>query len=268
MLYINSSMCHFYIFIHRRIDRAVRTELRRKSVSQLKNTNIFLRLKQNDLVCGALSNSFLKTGGKMSPVKQEHTSLLTVQTMVKTIWVPPRETRGGEATPASTTRPWTRPGGPPTPPPSSRCVTAKSNGKVARPSAKDLSDFNAHDSDDSSLFYPPQAGTASSTMGRVFRCLRGASPSTSVAPTPRCGCRGLTRREGRASSPAVCAATGRRNAAPSDPTPSRSRSVAATTSSTSSRLRRLVTWLTVQVLNRDSPKSTFIYLWTVFFYVN
>lgn len=122
---------------------------------------------------------------------------------------------------------------------------------------KDPSDFNADGSDDSSLLYLPQAGTASSTTGRVFRCLRGASPSTSAAPTPRCGCRGLTRREGRASSPAVCAATGRRDAAPSGPTPSRSRSVAATTSSTSSPLQSLVIWLTAQVLNRDSQKSTF-----------
>lgn len=42
-----------------------------------------------------------------------------------------RRSRGDGGTLASTTRSWTRPGVPPTAPPSSRCVTARSNGKVA-----------------------------------------------------------------------------------------------------------------------------------------
>lgn len=97
----------------------------------------------------------------------------------------------------------------------------------------------------------PKAGTASSTKVRVFRCLRGVSPWTNAAPTPRCGWRGLIRRERRASSPAGFAATGRRTAALSGPPRSRSRSVAATTTSTSSLRPHLVIWPTVQVRNED-----------------
>lgn len=61
-------------------------------------------------------------GRKMSVFQQEQTSSPTDQAGTRTAW-----SRG---TPASTTRFWTRPGAQPTPPPSSRCVTAMSNGMV------------------------------------------------------------------------------------------------------------------------------------------
>ncbi len=64
--------------------------------------------------------------------QKEQTSSLMVQVMMrKMTCFSLRKTQGDEVTPASTTQSWTRPGAPPTPPPSTRCVTATSNGKVA-----------------------------------------------------------------------------------------------------------------------------------------
>lgn len=107
------------------------------------------------------------------------------------------------------------------------------------------------------MLFLPKVGIASSTTARVCRCLRDVYPRTNVAPMPRCGWQGPTLRGGRASSPAECVATGRRTAVPSAPPPSRSRSVAATTLSTSSPSPHPVTWLTVQVLNKSVEGFSF-----------
>lgn len=114
-----------FISIHRCIKQAIRKELRRKPVSQRSN---ILWIKQNYFTCTLWTES---NWWKMSLVMQEQTSFLMVQMMMRKTCVSLRKTQGNGVTPASTTQSWTRPGVPPTPPPSSRCVTAMSNGKVA-----------------------------------------------------------------------------------------------------------------------------------------
>lgn len=84
-------------------------------------------------------------------------------------------------------------------------------------------------------------------MAAACRCPSAASLWTNAAPTRHCGWQGITRGSGTASSNARCAATGRTSAVPFAPTRSGWRSVAATTTSTSSSSPQPATWPTAQV---------------------
>lgn len=97
-------------FVHRNIGRTVGGTLGRRSVSWQTETC------ELPLWGGRIQR-------EMSVFQEEQMSTAMAQTAMRKAW--------SCGTPASTTQFWTKPGVQPTPPPSSRCATDKSNGKVS-----------------------------------------------------------------------------------------------------------------------------------------